>query len=125
VQEPDRFGLVDPKPRIGGISVRPLQSCAAAGDEVDGALRSGPEQQTPSECGFGEVVMVAAEDVADAGGVDIALDDQTWRQVKADATPEYRRVPLLGVSMAEAGSPDRADDDSAVLLSPYRCSRQA
>jgi hypothetical protein len=125
VQEPDRFGLVDPKPRTGGIGVRPLQSCAAAGDEVDGALRSGQEQQTPSDRGFGEVVMVATEDVADAGGVDIALDDQTRRQVKADAAPEYRCVPLLGVSVADPGNPDRADDDGPALLSPCRCSRQA
>ena len=65
VKEPDRFRSVDPKRRIVGIGVRPLQSCAAAGDEVGAAVRCGPEQQTPSERGFREVVMVAAEDVAD------------------------------------------------------------
>jgi len=125
VKEPDRFGSVDPKPRIVGIGVRPLQACAAAGDEVGVAVRCGPEQQTPSERGLREVVMVAAEDVADAGGVDITLDHKTRRQLKADGAAEYRRVPLLRISVAERGAPDRADDDGPVLLSPDGCSEQA
>ena len=37
--------------------------------------------------------MVAVEDVADAGGVDITLDHKTRCQVKADGASEYRRVP--------------------------------
>ena len=98
MKEPDRFGSVDPKPRIVGIGVRPLESRAAAGDEVGAAVRCGPEQQTPGERGFREVVMLAAEDVADAGRVDVTLDHETRRQVKADGASEYRRIPLPRVS---------------------------
>jgi hypothetical protein len=39
MKQPDRFGSVDPKPRILGIGVRSLQSCAGAGDEMGGAFR--------------------------------------------------------------------------------------
>src|SRR6185369_8043002 len=124
VNEPIRFGSVDPKPRVVGVGVRPLQSCAAAGDEMSVAVRCGPEQQTPGERGLREVVMVAAEDVADAGGVDITLDHKTRRQVKTDGAAEYRRVPLLGVSVAERGAPDCANHDGPALLSADGCSDQ-
>ena len=125
MKEPNRFGSVDPKPRIVGIGVRPLQSCAAAGDEMGIAVRCGSEQQTASERGFREVVMVAAENVTDAGGVNITLDHKTRCQVKADGAAEYRRVPLLRVSVPERGAPDRANDDGPVSLRPDGCSTQA
>jgi hypothetical protein len=95
MKEPDRFGSVDPKPRILGMGVRPLQSCAGADDEMDVAVRCGSEQQAPGERGFREIVMVAAEDVADAGDMDITLDHKTRRQVKPDGAAEYRRGSLL------------------------------
>jgi hypothetical protein len=62
--------------------------------------------------------MVAAEDVADAGAVDVALDHDTRRQVQADAASEERRLPLFGVSVTEPGAADRAKDDDPALLSP-------
>ena len=101
VQEPDRLRPVDPKRRIVDIDMRQLQPCAAAGDEVGASVRCGPEQQTRRERGLREVVMVAAEDVAEAGHMDIPLDHETRRQEEADATPEQRRIPLLGVSVAD------------------------
>jgi hypothetical protein len=120
VQQPVRFSAVDPKRRNVGIGVRPLQSCAAADNEVGAAVRCRPEQQTPGERGLREVVVVAAEDVADVGGVDITLDHKTRRQVKTDGAPEYQRVPLLRVSVAQPGASDRAHDNGPSSLSPDR-----
>jgi len=105
MEEPDRFGAVDSKLRFVGIGVRPLQSCTAATEDVDAAARCRPEEQARGERGFREVVMVAAEHVADPGGVDITLDRKTRRQAKADGAPKNRRAPLLRVGVAEPAPP--------------------
>lgn len=62
--------------------------------------------------------MVAAEDVPDPGAMDIPLDHKSRRQVKIDAAPEERCIPLLGVSVAEPDAADRTKDDGLTLLSP-------
>ena len=74
-------------------------------------VRRGPVQQASGERGFGEVVMVAVEDVADARPMGIALDHENRRQEEADASPDQRRMALLGVSVADPGEPCRAEDD--------------
>jgi hypothetical protein len=69
--------------------------------------------------------MVAAEDVADVGAMDIPLDHKKRRQVKTDAAPKQQRIPLLGVSVDEPGAAERAEGDGQALLSPDGRSEQA
>ena len=124
MQEPDRLGPVDPNGRLVDVGVRPLQPCAATRNEVGPGVRCGPEQQTPCQRGFGEVVMIAVEDVPDPGAMDIPLNHKEGCQVKTDAAPEKRRMPLFGVGVAEPGAADRTKDDGLTLLSPYWHSEQ-